>query len=82
MRRPGRRAGHRVAPRRRNRVVARPRTPAPHRRWFKGFAQAIGVDDYVPVWNMPYTDKDQAFSSSASSCSILLGSCSSSSFNL
>ncbi|WP_028835518.1 MULTISPECIES: glycosyltransferase family 9 protein [unclassified Pseudoalteromonas] len=27
---------------------------------FKGFAQAIGVDDYVPVWNMPFTNKDQA----------------------
>ena len=27
---------------------------------FKGFAQAIGVDDYKPSWNMPYTAQDQA----------------------
>ena len=27
---------------------------------FKGFAKAIGVSDYKPSWNMPYTEQDQA----------------------
>lgn len=37
-----------------------PQTQAHVLEGFKGFAQAIGVDDYKPSWNMPYSAQDQA----------------------